>query len=132
MTTSTEPYVIRPSGRKGLAMRAVMRHMDGQPELPGTLLKIDADGIHWFGIGEKAFVVHWDEIAEVVQQRSMGVQGLYVFVKDPAAVMARHPMKTSLAKMGPSPFVIPKSYGAKLDEVSEHIRRFSDVPIRTK
>ena len=132
MTTSTEPYVIRPSGLKGVAMRTVMRHMEGSPELPGTLLTIDTEGIHWFGVGDTAFVVHWDEIAEVVQQRSMGVQGLYVFVKDPAAVMARHPMKKSLAKMGPSPFVIPQSYGAKLEEVSEHIRRFSDVPIRKK
>lgn len=131
MATSAEPYYIRLSGLKGMAMFTTMKTMkiDGVP--PRTLVKIDTEGIHWYGVGNGEFVVYWDEIEELVQQRYMGVWGLYVSVKDPDAVMKRHPMK-NLPTMGPSPFVIPKSYGAKLEDVGEHIRRFSDVPVRKK
>ena len=131
MTTSTEPYVIRPTGLKGFAMKAALKSMKPLAPTLGAMLIVDTAGIHWPDPqGKQEFVLAWDEIAEIVHQRYMGVWGLYVVAKDPKAVMARHPRK-DIFMAGPSPFVIPKSY-AKPEDVIEHIRRFSDVPIRKK
>ncbi len=88
MTTSAEPYVVGLTGLKGLALRAALKSMNPLAAGPKALLVIDTDGIHWPGPdGKQEFVLAWDEIAEIVQQRYMGVSGLYVTVKDPDAVM---------------------------------------------
>jgi hypothetical protein len=124
--SNIEPYIIHPTGLKGLAFKMAFRTISSKP-----LLVIDADGIHWPDPkGKRDFTIGWDEISEIVRQRSWGMQALFVVVKDKPAVLARHPMK-HLPIVGPSPFSIPRNY-APLDEVIVNVRRFSDVPIREK
>ena len=61
MTTSTAPYVIRPTGLKGFAMKAAMKSMKLTAPTPDALLLVDTAGIHWPDPhGNEEFVLAWD------------------------------------------------------------------------